>query len=178
MKYLFPIFLFTSFFASAQSTETIQTKPSLNFNLISAYNSIDSFDEAFVSYGLGAEAKMSKRFSLAGNITFGEEDFWRFVIIQPSLKFYPSNVFKGIFVKTGFGYAKFKTVNNVVFLGQPFDADRGSSAGIVIAHAGLGFSTIVKEKISISLSIAAQGSIDIDADGSGFQSDFSIGYAF
>ena len=162
----------------AQSTVDDSASPSIAVKAVSALNLISDFDEAFLGFGLGAEARLGNKFTIGANMTFGGDDRLNFTMVHPNVRFYPSQAFKGFFLKAGFGYAKFNSKEENLPIGPPISITRGASAGLMTVEAGLGLNTLVKEHWMIGFSFALTGSLDGDIEDAGIHSNISIGYAF
>ncbi len=177
MKNLIPLFLFllcANFgFAQADYNPSPEILVHGNFN----YSYIEDF-ESPIAYGLGTEAKINKRFSIGGSFNYGTSNLHRRVFVNPNIKFYPKETFKGFFITTGASYTQLKSKNNVSPLGYPFDESRGSEVSFFSLSAGLGVSTLVKERWSIALSVSLAASLDEDLYSAMVESNFSVGYAF
>lgn len=177
MKSLIPFFLilFCSNFGFTQDTPSSSPEIFINGNF--AYSYIDDF-ETPIAYGIGTEAKINKRFSIGGSFNYGASNLYRRIFVNPNVKFYPKQVFKGFFLTSGFSYNQLNSKNELIPLGYPFGNDRGAEVSFFSLNAGLGVSTLVKDKWSIGISVALSASLDIDLEPAQIESNFTIGYGF
>ena len=99
-------------------------------------------------------------------------------MINPNIKFYPKQVFKGFFLTTGISYYQLRSKNEFKLLGYPFDKDRGGEANFFTLQAGIGVSTLVKNRWAIGVSLALAAPVDQDLEPPMIESNFTVGYAF
>lgn len=174
MKNLLPLFLFlfcANFgFAQADSNPSPEIFIQGNFN----YSYIENFENP-IAYGLGTEAKINKRFTIGGSFNYGTSNLHRRICVNPNVKFYPKESFRGFFITTGASYTQLKSKNDLSPLGYPFDDRRGSEVSFFSLSAGLGVSTIVKERWSIAFSLSLATS---DIESPMVESNFTVGYGF
>ena len=167
------LFLFPTL-SSAQSTE----QADLVFLGSSSLNLIGADDDAFLAFGVGAEAQLGYKFSIGGNVTFGQNEFSNATFVQPHARMYFAESFQGFFLEMGGTFGRLNARDDHPFVGPPFPLDRGASASYHTFDLGLGFSTLVKNRWFIGFSLVSCVPLsDIDLIFS-LASDFSIGYAF
>lgn len=157
--------------------EDSRSSPDIFIHVNSAYSYLDAF-EAPIVFGIGTEAKINERFTIGGSFNYGTSNRHRRIFVNPNVKFYPKETFKGFFLTAGASYNQLKSKNDLIPLGNPFDIDRGSEVSFFSLNAGLGVSTLVKDRWSIGLSVALAASLDIDLDEVMVESNFTIGYGF
>lgn len=177
MKNLIPLFLLLLCSNYGFSQDDSNPSPEIfihgNFN----YSYIEDFENP-IAYGLGTEAKINERFTIGGSFNYGRSNLHRRVFVNPNVKFYPKKAFKGFFVTTGATYTQLKSKDDVSPLGYPFDEKRGSEISFFSLNAGLGVSTLVKERWSIALSVSLAASLDEDIYAPLVGSNFTVGYGF
>ncbi|MFK8006539.1 MAG: hypothetical protein AB8H03_09215 [Saprospiraceae bacterium] len=177
MKNLIPLFLVLICSNLGFTQENSNPSPEIFIQANFAYSYIDDFTVP-IAYGVGTEAKINDRFSIGGTFNYGTSNLYRRTFIDPNIKFYPKKVFKGFFLTTGASYTQLKSKNELIPLGYPFDDDRGSEVSFFSLNAGLGISTLVKNKWSIALSVSLAASLDGDLDETMVKSNFTVGYGF
>lgn len=174
MKNLIPLFLFLLYANFGFTQESSSPSPEIfiygNFN----YSYIENFENP-IAYGFGTEAKINERFSIGGSFNYGTSNLHRRIFVNPNVKFYPKEAFKGFFITTGASYTQLKSRNDLSPLGYPFDENRGSEVSFFSLSAGLGVSTLVKERWSIAFSLSLATS---DIESSMAESNFTVGYGF
>ena len=165
------VLLLLPFQITAQSVE-----PDISVRATSQYHWITDFDNP-ISFGIGTEARLGRRFSVSGDLSFSQTTIYNYTILSPHIQFYPARTFRGFFLTTGFNYMQVSTRDGIP-LGYPFSSGRGSTTGFLTFDAGIGVSTLVKDCISVGFGVGLYAPMDDDVDEVGIRSNFFVGYAF
>lgn len=170
MRLLLP-FLFLSLWANAQDFS-----PSVSIRLAGEARLYDELDDVVPTGGLGIEAKMSSKWTIVGDFTWGSFENINVFTARPDLRYYFKESFKGFFIKAGVGYVSFSAEENTI-LPFPFDPDDGRDVNFLTLHTGLGFSTIVLERWNAGLHLSLGGAFGTELE-EYLAAGFNVGYLF
>ncbi|MEM6964807.1 MAG: hypothetical protein AAF573_08590 [Bacteroidota bacterium] len=146
---LFLAFFFWTNFTYAQEDTPVLPDIFINGNF--AFTYIEDF-ETPLAFGIGTEARLNERFSVGGTYNYGANREYSRLFINPSVKFYPKQVFRGFFLQGGISYNQIRSRDELFTLGFPFDNERGSEVSFFNFSAGVGLSTLVKDRWMVGYS--------------------------
>lgn len=169
-------------YSQGQNQEIILSHPENDHSILLKItsNTLGIFPDGqhLFSLGIGADARLGKRWAIGADVSFGSEDNVNFTMIHPQLSFFPTLAFKGFFIKSGLGYLNFNAKSEENTLGRPFSNSVGARTTIVTTDLQVGVQTIVKNHMSFGVSIGMMANFSGELEGGGFTSSFIMGYAF
>ena len=172
MRYLFAfVLMFSTALSQGQDEGT-----RLVIRGVGEANLFSELDDAVAHGGLGLEAKISNRWTLAADAMWGGFEEVDVFTVRPELRLYVKRAFRGLFLKGGVGYFQFEDTNES-FLPFPFDEDEGSQASFLTLHTGAGFTTMVLDNLNVGFHLNLGAALHGDVEAY-FGAGVNVGYGF
>lgn len=153
------------------------TAPTLIVKASTTYRYVEGVNVP-LTFGLGLEAGVSKRWSLSGDVSFASSDDVSLTFVDAVVKFHPFKRTSPFFLYTGPGFFNVSSANGTGMLPRPFGNDRGSSVGVFKYSFGIGASAFVKERIYLGFHLGLGAASDDDLQSPYSESGLSVGYGF
>jgi hypothetical protein len=165
------LFVLISILSSAQD----QGMKSIVVRGVAHSNHIIELEEALLTYGVGLEARMGRKWSLLADFTYGGNGNYTTYLLKPEVRYYFKSAFSGLFLRGSFGFQNIEAEDGLL-PDFPFDGDEAEQ-GMITSMIGFGFSTLVLESFNLGLHVGLGNAMNID-DGTFFEVGFNVGYAF
>ena len=150
MKSIFTLLL-TCFLCATSHAQA----PEVAVRVGAAFHHVVEFDDAFGGFTAEAEVAMNKHWAIDAAVTLASSDPFDANYFRGGMRYYPKTALRGFFARAGLGWANLEHEQGAR-LSFPFNSD-GSEVTYAIAELGVGFSTVVKERLSLSIQANAGG---------------------
>lgn len=125
-------------------------RPDVAVRIGAAFHDITQFDDAFGGFAAEVEVTMTEHWAIDAAVSLTSSDPFDANYFRGGLRYYPKQSLRGFFGRAGLGWANLEHEGGAR-LDFPFRSNNNSEVTFAIAEVGVGFSTLVKEHISMSI---------------------------